>query len=144
MAPMPVGENTYVVTSVVSPEAKLPMLDAATDTGKFVAAILAEPERYHGQVVAAATKLYSMEEIAKIMSVTSGKTITYKQMPVSEIKNFMPPVIGDRVVDMMLYIQDFGYYGPKTEELMAGTPAVARGKLTTMEDFFEKHGVALR
>ncbi|KAJ6111349.1 hypothetical protein N7523_007410 [Penicillium sp. IBT 18751x] len=144
MAPVPINDGTYIISSVVTPETKLPMLDAAEYTGKFIAAILAEPETYRNQTVPAATKLYSMEEIAQIMSVKSGKTIRYNQLPVVKFKKFMPPLIGDRIVDMMLYIQDFGYYGPDTQKIMERTSVVARGELSSMESFFEKHGVKLR
>ena len=37
----------------------------------------------------------------------------------------MPPLVVDRVVDMMLYIQDFGYWGPDTEGILAASTAEA-------------------
>ncbi|KAF7182643.1 hypothetical protein CNMCM7691_002304 [Aspergillus felis] len=144
MAPVPAGDGTYAVSSVVTPETRLPMLDAAADMGKFVAPMLLDPAKYQGRVLHAATKLYSMNEIVKVMTDKSGKVVKYNQLPVDVFKSFMPPLVADRVVDMMLYIQDFGCWGPDTEKILAASVAEAHGKPTTLEEFFDKHGVHLQ
>lgn len=142
MKPHPAGDGTYVLANIIAPEARLPLINIE-ETGKFVASILSDPEKYQGRTVSASTRLYSMEEIVKIMSEASGKSVVYRQLPEAVFRNFLPPNMVDYLVHMFLSIQDFGYYGPDTETLVAETAADARGKLTTLEEYFEGHPLKL-
>ncbi|KAF9903139.1 hypothetical protein EC991_004122 [Linnemannia zychae] len=143
-APHPAGDGTYVFSNIVSPQAPIPHIDTLGDTGKYVGAILAEPDKYKGKVFSASTKLYTFEEAAQIISKASGKDVKYKQITVDEIKRFMPPIVGQTVVAMMKYIEDFGYYGSNTAELVEWSAQNARGKLTTLEEFFVKNPIKLQ
>jgi uncharacterized protein YbjT (DUF2867 family) len=138
MAPHPTGDGTYALSNFVKPETQLPCIDVVGDTGKYVGAILAEPEKYEGKVLSAATDLYSYDEIVQIMSKMSGKTVKYNQLPESVFRGFLPPASADYLVDMFLWIQDYGYYGPQTKDLVQWTVKQARGKLTTLEEYFAK------
>jgi len=143
MAPHPAGDGTYAISNVVTPQTQLPLIDAAADSGKWVAAILAEPEKYEGEVLSAATKLYSFEEIVQIISKETGKTVKYNQLPESTFRRFLPPAAADNLVEMMLYFQGFGYYGPQTKEKVEWTAQQARGKLTTFEEYLSKNPIQL-
>ncbi|KAF9345543.1 hypothetical protein BGX26_003015 [Mortierella sp. AD094] len=142
MAPRPTGDGAYVIANVVTPQTKLPLIDI-NDTGKYVGAILAEPEKYEGAIFSAATGLYSLEEVAEIMSKETGKTIKYKQLPREVFQSFLPPGAAEHLVEMLLYIQDFGYYGPQTKELVEWAGQNARGKLNTLEDYLAKNPLNL-
>ena len=138
MGPRPAGDGTYAIANFVKPETQLPLIDTVDDTGKYVGAILNEPEKYEGQVFSAATRLYSYSEIVETMSKASGKTVNYKQLPLNVWSSFLPAQSADYMVDMFLWIQDYGYYGPKTEELVDWTAMQARGKLTTLDEYLAK------
>ncbi|EPY52531.1 NmrA family protein [Schizosaccharomyces cryophilus OY26] len=142
MKPFPVGDGTYALANIVAPYTELPLINVE-EAGKFVATILANPDEFEGKVLAGATKTYTMEEIAQIMSKSSGKTVIYKQLPEEVFRNFLPSTMADYLVHMLLYIQDFGYYGPQTKELVTQTAANARGKLTTLEEYFAEHPLNL-
>ncbi|KAK7900023.1 hypothetical protein LTR67_003769 [Exophiala xenobiotica] len=139
------GDSEFVVARPVSPETKLPLIDTVGDTGKFVGAILADPDKYEGKTFCAATKLYSLAEMCRIMSEKSGKMIKYVQLSEEEFRTTLAgsPVgnYADILIEMMLYQQDFGYYGPQTEELVAWAVKNARGKVTTFEEYLEKHPI---
>lgn len=143
MGPRPAGDGTYAIANCVSPDTQLPLIDIADDTGKYVGAILAEPDKYEGKVFSAATGLYSFNEIVEMMSKVSGKTVKYKEIPQKVWMGFLPPVIADYMADMFLGIQDYGYYGSKTKEDVEWTAKQARGKLTTLEEYFTKHPLHL-
>ena len=143
MGPRPAGDGTYGIANFVSPSTKLPCIDTVDDAGKYVGAILAEPEKYEGRNFAAATALYSYTEVAEIMSKASGKTVKYNQLPQQVYSGFLPPVMKDYMVDMFLWIQDYGYYGKHTKEEVEWTAKQARGKLTTLEEYFEKNPLNL-
>ena len=138
MAPRPTGDGTYAIANFVKPETQLPLVDIVDDTGKYVGAVLAEPDKYEGKVFSAATKLYPYSEIVKKMSEATGKTVKYNQLPLNVWKGFLPAQMADYMVDMFLWIQDYGYYGPGTEKLVDWTAKQARGKLTTLEEYLVK------
>jgi uncharacterized protein YbjT (DUF2867 family) len=138
MAPRPAGDGAWVIARHVSSQTKLPLIDTVGDTGKFIGAILADPDKYEGKVFCAATALYSLEEIAQIMSKMSGKSVTYKQIPEAEFRKGLPPWV-DMLIEMMLYQQDFGYYGPQSKELVTWAVENARGKVHTFEDYLREH-----
>ncbi|CAF9930821.1 hypothetical protein IMSHALPRED_008286 [Imshaugia aleurites] len=144
MAPRPAGDGTYAIANFVTPETQLPLIDTVDDSGKYVGAILAEPEKYEGKVLSAATRLYSYSEIVNTMSRASGKTVSYKQLPLNVWRSFLPNESAEYMVDMFFWIQDYGYYGPQTEELVDWTAKQARGKLTTLEEYLAKHPLHLQ
>lgn len=134
MGPRPAGDGSYVLSSVVGPETQLPLLDAAADTGKFVAAIIAHQDKFEGKVVLGATKIYTFEEVAGIISKSTGKTVKFQQIPPDVLRMAMPHG-ADELIDMLTYFQNFGYYGAQTEEMVNWAAKNARGQLTTFEDF---------
>ncbi|KAI1305159.1 hypothetical protein EDD11_005020 [Mortierella claussenii] len=144
MRPQPLGDGTYALSCVVSGDSPLPLIETVSDTGKYVGAILAEPEKYEGKVFSAATKLYTHNQVAHEISRTSGKKVKYQQLPVEVYKGFLPPIAADYIVDMMLYMEEFGYYGPQTKELVKWAADNARGKVTTLEEYFDQNPIQLQ
>lgn len=120
----------------------MPMIDAVGDTGKFVGAILAEPDKYEGKTFCAATAIYSLEEVAAIMSKATGKTVVYKQIPLEDFKkslSFGHDIFGEA----FSYPEEFGYFGPDSENLVAWAVQNARGKISTLEEYLEAHPLQL-
>ncbi|KIW11073.1 hypothetical protein PV08_10372 [Exophiala spinifera] len=135
----------FVVSRHVGPGSKLPLIDIVGDTGKFVGAILAEPDKYEGKTFCAATKLYGMAEMCEIMSKQFGKTVKYVQVSAEQHQAVLAGAVGDyaeALIEMMSYQEEFGYYGPKTEELVQWAAEHARGQVTTFEEYLEKNPIA--
>ena len=143
MIPRPTGDGDYVFARHVSPTSELPLIDTAGDTGKYVGAILAEPEKYQGKIFCAASGLYSLDEQAKIMSKVSGKRVTYHQIDEETFRQHLGP-LADILIEMMSYQQEFGYYGPQTAELVEWAVKNARGKVKTFEEYLEKNPLPLQ
>ncbi len=143
MSPKPMGDGTYAIAGVVSPQTQIPLIDAAVDTGKYVGAILAEPEKYEGRVFSAATKLYTLDEIAQHLAEATGKIVKYNQLPESVFRGFLPPHAAEPLIEMFLWIQDFGYFGLQTKELVDWAARNARGELTTFEEYLADHPLNL-
>lgn len=139
LSPRPVGDGTFALHNVVSPHTQLPLIDVASDTGKFVAAILAEPEKFEGRTVSGAAQLTTYAETAKELSRVLGKTVTYNRIPEIEMRRLMPPATADMLIGMLMYYQDFGYYGPQTKDVVQEAVRTARGKLTTFEEYLSKN-----
>ncbi|KAI1325935.1 NAD(P)-binding protein [Xylariaceae sp. FL0255] len=141
------GNEVLTVARPVSVDTKLPLIDIAADTGKFVGAILASPDEYSGKTLCAATRLYSMQEIcdilAKHLSNGNGEgkmvKVKYQQVTGEMFKKFMRgSTYADILLDMMLYQQDFGYYGADTEELVRDAAERALGDIVQFEEFLER------
>ncbi|KAI5918452.1 hypothetical protein F4810DRAFT_691934 [Camillea tinctor] len=138
------GSETWVMTSHLSPQAQVPLLNAAGDTGKFVGAMLADPDKYAGSTFCGATALYSLEEVAEIIARATGKLVVYRQIPLAEFIGSLPSGVGNVFAETFSYFGEFGYFGPRTAELVVWAAANARGKLTTFEEFVERHPFELK
>jgi uncharacterized protein YbjT (DUF2867 family) len=139
------GSGTWVMARHNSAKTKVPLIDAVGDTGKFVGAILAEPDKYVGKTFCAATALYSLEEICATISKTTGERVVYKQISQSEFENSLP--FDGSLLDIFSEgygaLEEFGYFGPRTEELIAWAAENARGRLSTLEEYLEKDALKL-
>lgn len=133
------GVPTYAIANFISPDAPFPLIEAAKDSGKYVAAILAEPEKYVDQTLSAATGFYSYNECAEIITRLTGKKTIYAQIPQEQWTSYLPPGYQRSMTAMMHWIEKPGYYGPQTKEMVEWTVKQARGKLTTLEEFVEQH-----
>jgi uncharacterized protein YbjT (DUF2867 family) len=123
------------------------LTDAIGDTGKFVGAILAEPNKYEGKTFCAAMVKYSFEEVAAIISKTTSKTVVYKQIPLEDFKKSLslkvPPELADGIIEGFSYMEEFGYFGPDSKKMVAWAAENARGRLSTFEDYLETHPLQL-
>jgi uncharacterized protein YbjT (DUF2867 family) len=139
LAPRQAPDGNWVLARHVSPKTQFPLIDAVRDTGKFVGAILAEPDKYEGKTFCAAAAIYSLEEIAAILSKATGKTVVYKQIPLKDFKESLPPFLVDIFVEGFSFGEEFGYFGPDSEKLIAWAAKNARGRLSTFEEYLEAH-----
>lgn len=138
-SPKSLGDGTYGIFNFINPDKKVPLLDIVGDSGKFVGAILADPERYEGKVISAAENLYSMSEVAQILSKSSGKTVKYNQIPKDVFRGFLPAPAADDLVEMFEHMNDYGYFGPQMQDLVEWGSKQARGQVTTLEEFFTEN-----
>ena len=142
LGPQKAPDGIWVMARHTSPKTQLPFIDAVGDTGKFIGAILAEPDKFEGKTFCAASALYSWEEVAAIISKTTGKTVVYKQISVEEFKQSLP-FAADVYIEVFSYQEEFGSYGPDSKKLVAWAAENARGRLSTLEEYFERHPLQL-
>jgi uncharacterized protein YbjT (DUF2867 family) len=143
LAPREAPDGTWVITRHVSPKSLVPLIDAVGDTGKFIGAILADPDKYEGKTFCSAVAFYSWEEIVAILSKATGKTIVYKQIPLEDFKESIPSFVAEIFVEGFSFYAEFGYFGPDSEKLVAWAAGNARGKLSTFEEYMEAHPLQL-
>jgi uncharacterized protein YbjT (DUF2867 family) len=142
LSPRQEPDGTWVLARHISPKTKCPFIDAVKDTGKFVGAILAEPEKYEGKTFCAAQAHYTLEEQAAIISKTTGKTVVYKQIPREEFKNSLP-FMAELFTEAFTALEEFGYWGPESEKLVAWAVENSRGRLSTLQEHFEENPLQL-
>ncbi|KAL2870718.1 NmrA/HSCARG family protein [Aspergillus lucknowensis] len=139
MAPRKQDDGSYAIIGVNDPHVKIPLIETVADTGLYVVPLLKDPEGMNGRVMHAATGLYSFSEIAEIISRVSGETVKYVQIAGEVYAGFMKEEQGARMVSMMRFVDNPGYYGPRTEELVRETVELVEGKLTTVEEFAQEN-----
>jgi uncharacterized protein YbjT (DUF2867 family) len=142
LAPRRDPDGTWVLSRHVSPKSALPLIDCVGDTGKYVGAILAEPEKYEGKTFNAATALYTMDEIAAAISRSTGETVIYKQISVENFKKKVPFAV-DMFTEGFSFGEEYGYYGPGTKESVAWAAENARGRLSTFDEYLQAHPLKL-
>ena len=143
------GGKTYAIAGVTTPGTKMPLIDTVADTGKYVAAILADLDAYQGKTLCAASEWLSMSEIAEKVGAALGKNVAYRQLPIEVYKGFLPESARDQLVEMYLYIQDYGYFGAKGDEAVQWTVKQVNesgrgngvGELTSFERFLVENPV---
>jgi uncharacterized protein YbjT (DUF2867 family) len=136
------GGDGYVISLPTSGKTRLPLIDTIGDGGKFVGAILAEPDKYQGKRFLAANGLWDLEEIAAAMTKTSGKKVVYEEVSVEDFKKTIP-FGADVFVETFKALEEYGYSGSDTEEDVAWAVANARGRLSSLEEFLVAHPLKL-
>lgn len=138
MAPRPAGDDqpgVYVIASTVPGDCVFPWIDVVADTGKVVGAILAEPDRFEGKTLYAASELHTFDELAAKLSAHTGKTVRYVALPEDKFREHLPPAAREPVVNMFRFIAEYGYYGPGTERLVRETMALVPHKLASLDEY---------
>lgn len=138
LAPKLSPDGTWVYSRPVPASTKLPLLNAIGDTGKFVGAILAEPDKYEGKTLCAAVAHYSHQEIVDALSKNTGKKIYFKRVSWEDSRASLP-WIPDVWIDAFHAQEEFGYFGPDGEDSVAWAALQARGRLTTLEEYLAEH-----
>ncbi|KAF5005579.1 hypothetical protein FDECE_7986 [Fusarium decemcellulare] len=137
------GSNKFIMAQPASPRTRVPLVDAASDTGKFIASILASPEKYEEKTIYGAVGTHSLEEMAAVFAKVTKADVACKQISVEKFKENMP-FGGDIAAEVFGYYEEFGYYGPNTEELVASSAKEdVRETLTTFEEFLVKRSFRL-
>lgn len=147
-APRKQEDGTYVMSRAQAPDAKLPLVDVIGDTGKYIGAILANPEKYEGKTFCATARFYTFSEIAEIIAKAAGEKVVYKQVSEGEFKKQLGeklpvPALVDMITEMYKFLEEFGYYGPEEEKLVAWGRENARGEVRGFEEFLVESPIVL-
>jgi uncharacterized protein YbjT (DUF2867 family) len=131
------GDGTYTIANILNPDTKVPLIDV-TDTGKWIGAILSDPDKYEGKFFAAAEDFYTMPEVCELISKATGKTVTHQQLPDEMFKGFLPPQMQDALYEMWVLNREYGYYGSDMEGLVGWAKEQAKGELTGLEAWLRR------
>jgi uncharacterized protein YbjT (DUF2867 family) len=135
--PSPANDGTYVLADMLNNDTAVPYIDI-TETGKWIGAILAEPDKYEGKFFAAAEAFYTRDEAAEIISKVTGKTVKHVQLPDEVVKGFFPAGLREALYEMWVLVRDYGYYGENQRELVQWAKDQAKGKLTGLEEYLRR------
>lgn len=104
------GKVEYSWAVPVSKDAKFPLVEIASDTGKFVKAIIKNRDSLNGKRIYGAGDYYTPERIlAELEEVTGAKT-SFTQIPGEVYKSFFPEFMAEEMLENHLFIDEPGYY----------------------------------
>ena len=136
--PYPAGDGSFAIINVLKPETLVPLIDI-TDTGKYVGAMLADPNKFKGRQLMAAPSCYSFEEVAQEISKASGHKVVYRQVPDDKFKVMLPEVLQEEMTGMFALFRDYGLFGSDQQAKVAEAAKEARQKPTTLHEFVTRN-----
>jgi len=124
------------------------LLDAAQDTGTFVGGIIGypNPAELDGHFIQAVSEWTTPAKIVADMSDVIGQEVKFNPMSAeATLKAFghMPPKLAEELVENMVLIRDYSYYGKGTEQKQAESNKVLEPlglKTETFKEWVEKVG----
>ncbi|KID64665.1 NAD(P)-binding domain protein, partial [Metarhizium hybridum] len=121
------------------PEMPVPLIDI-TDTGKYLAPVLRDPAKYHGQRITAATAYYSAQSIVDTWTKVSGKPV--RLLKEEEVDGFAQSELQKGFMRPSLLQSKYLYFGLKGPEDLKWTHAQLdrNDPLTTWEEFLVRGG----
>lgn len=133
----PGSGNDNIIALPLMPSTKLPLIDTAGDTGKFVKAIVLHRDELLGKRLIGVSEYRSLDDVAEIMEKVSTKKTQYVHVDMDQfLQRFAargyPQHILEDVKDMMLWLQDFGYFEGQSLE---DPKKYVEDELTTFEAF---------
>lgn len=116
----------------------VPLIDIRADTGKFVAGLFEAGSSANGVAVQGVSEWAHPDDIVATVAEVSGQDIKFVPQPLeAEATKSMPKIPGE-LAQNMLFIRDFSYFGPGTEQKQAESdkylPADL-GKKSTWQSF---------
>ncbi|KAH6616898.1 hypothetical protein C7974DRAFT_442791, partial [Boeremia exigua] len=136
------NDGTYVLANLCKGNTLMPLIDA-TNSGKWVGAILAKSDEYEGKYFAAAQGLYTWDEIAQIISNVTMKTVEFQHVPDDVFRDWMPEGLRYDLHDMYTMFREHGYYGKKTRENITWAAERARRSPMSLEEFLRRENFKL-
>ncbi|KAL9617539.1 MAG: hypothetical protein Q9160_007697 [Pyrenula sp. 1 TL-2023] len=98
---------------------RVPMFDVVDDTGKYVAGALAagetDPASVDKRRLIGVSQWRSPNEIVADISRVTGTETKFVSLPPEVFKGFLPEAIAEEMVDTMVLIRDYSYYGKEVE-----------------------------
>lgn len=136
------NEEKWIMERHVSGKTQLPLIAAVEDTGKFVGAILADPEKFKGKTLRAMEKWYSLGNIVAEISKVTGKKVEYRQVELKQKMEEMGFWEG-MFVEYFGYLEEFGYFGPGQGKELEWSQGVARGELVGFGEWLKRQEIVL-
>ncbi|KAL8995935.1 MAG: hypothetical protein Q9169_004436 [Polycauliona sp. 2 TL-2023] len=124
----------------LKPDTKIPLFDAAVDTGKFAAGIMLNPSELLNKDVYAASGWYTPTDIVNAIEKFSGKKTTFNQLPDETFRSYLPEAIAEEMMETFMLVRDYAYYGPGGDKILAESLKYVAEKPTTLEDFIARSG----
>ena len=122
---------------------QVPLLEAAKDTGFFVAGILLkdDPGAVNGLRVQACSEWLTPKQIFETLSRVANIDVRVQEVHEDTFKSFLPPQVADEMTQNMVLVRDYSYFGLGRANEQAEHDNILKGlKKTTWEQYVRDNG----
>lgn len=118
------------------------LLDAVNDTGKFIAGLLlADAKSVDGFRVNGVSDWVTPDQIVNTLSKTANIKVDFQEVSPEEFKGFMPPAIATEMMENMVLVRKWSYFGKGAEKTQAESNKILGDmKLIVWEQFVKQNG----
>ncbi|KAI9870346.1 MAG: hypothetical protein M1830_004352 [Pleopsidium flavum] len=135
--------NAYTLALPIPTTSPIPLFDAEDDTGKVVKGILLNREKTLGKRIFGAEAYYTPGQVVeefKVLKPESSKGAKAVQIPHEVFRESLaqigaPEIIQEEMVQAMLFMPEFGYYG---NESLDESHSILSEPLTTWKEYMGK------
>ncbi|KAL6802720.1 NAD(P)-binding protein [Trichoderma sp. SZMC 28013] len=113
---------------------EIPMIDVASDTGKWVVASLLKKSEALGQHFVLAEGWYKVKDLCEIFSRVTGKTLKFENLSDSEYT----ASVGQELSESWQLLRDFEYFGPSAKKRSLEATQFLFDRPTTLEEYLRK------
>ncbi|KIS68287.1 uncharacterized protein UMAG_11107 [Mycosarcoma maydis] len=117
-------DGSYSITLPIDPSVRVPLLDAAADTGKWVASIFESGAAANGKTVQAVSFWTDLQSFSSDLGSALGKKVTYNHVTADVYKSSLPETVADELTDNMKLVDQYNYYGKDTEKAQPESDAL--------------------
>jgi hypothetical protein len=119
------------------------MIDIS-DTGKFIAPILLNPEKYNGKSFTCATAFYTGPQLAEEWTNVLGRKVSFVQDEPEWVKTNLTEEMREQLKKALGLMDIYSYFGPTGKKDLEWTLAQMDEKPTSWEDFLKVNGPWLK
>ncbi|KPV76121.1 uncharacterized protein RHOBADRAFT_43559 [Rhodotorula graminis WP1] len=112
LAPRKQADGSFVFAMPISPSTKLALVDTNGDYGAYVREAIESKSFGPGSEILASSDEISLDDMVKQFSEVTGAKASYYQMPHDDFLAAAGPA-GAEMLDMLLWFEEFGYFGGK-------------------------------
>lgn len=97
----------------------IPLFNAGSDTGKFVTAIISKYDAQPlGKRILGTTGYHTPDEMLRTFTEVTGHATNYAQISEEVFKGFFPEFMALEMLENIIFIRDWEYYGPGAQEVL--------------------------
>uniref|UniRef100_A0A060T883 ARAD1D08866p n=1 Tax=Blastobotrys adeninivorans TaxID=409370 RepID=A0A060T883_BLAAD len=141
MKPQKQSDGTYVIEFLENDgNPRFPFIDIKRDTGNYVGYILNHQDECQGKVIFGAVQSVTAEELAQVMSKSTGKTITVRKVPRDKYLSFLPAQMHKAMCDMYDYLCEYELVPDVVNRIKQDSKYVVK-PLTTLEQYLADYAI---
>ncbi|KAM0425844.1 hypothetical protein ACHAPT_008782 [Fusarium lateritium] len=130
-------DGIYSLVYPVTDKAKFPLIDTASDLGKYVVAAIRKESEVLGKQILAASGYYTPTQIVSEFEDVVGKKARFVPIDAATYKSFLPDQLADEMLENHLFIEEPGYYNGRDLEESLGLLNSVGLQPTTWKEFLK-------
>lgn len=135
LKPQKQDDGTYVIDFLdTGGELGISVIDIKRDTGNYVGYILNHLDECQGKVIYGAVQRLTVDELAQVMSKSTGKTITVRKLPRDKFLSFIPDPLHKAICDMYEYLYEYDLVPDVLNRIKQDSKCVVK-PLTTLDQY---------